>query len=103
MEVLRSLVRNGFVASSVAAKALGRPLRLRTGTALPPVEGVNLVPGPPFVWWELGLGIAAIVVGIVAIVVSRRRLHRGAPVDRLLLVAVVLLGAAVVVRSFRNA
>jgi membrane peptidoglycan carboxypeptidase len=105
-EVLRSLVRNGFLEVGQATSTLARPLRLRTGVILPPVIGVDLAPGPAFVWWQLVLGAGIVVVGAVSLVATRRRngrCLRGVLVLRLALLAVVVVGAAAILRSFRTA
>lgn len=97
-EVLRSLVRNGFLDVGQATRTLARPLRLRSGMTLPPVRGVELAPGPAFVWWQLVLGAAIVLVAGAGL-----RFLRGALVLRLVLVAVLVIGAAVILRSFRTA
>ena len=49
--VLRSLVRNGFLTEEEAAlSTLAQPLRLGSGRALAAVRGVDLSPGPAFIW-----------------------------------------------------
>jgi membrane peptidoglycan carboxypeptidase len=106
VEVLRSLVRNGFLTEAEAARIVGRPLHLRAGTVLPPVQGVDFSPGPAFIWWELGLGATIVVLGIAAAVATRLRGVRdlgGLTAIRIVLLIVVLTGAAVVVRAFRTA
>jgi len=55
-DVLRSLVREGYLTKEEAVAALGRPLHLRAGITLPPVRGVNLAPGPAFIWWAAAAG-----------------------------------------------
>jgi penicillin-binding protein 1A len=97
-EVLRSLVRNGYLDVGQATRTLARPLRLRSGMTLPPVRGVDLAPGPAFVWWQLVLGAAIVLVAAAGL-----RFLRGALVLRLVLVAAVVIGAAVILRSFRTA
>lgn len=105
-EVLRSLVRNGFFDVSQATRTLARPLRLRAGVILPPLRGVDLAPGPAFVWWQLLLGATIVLVataGLIASRLRRGRLLRGVLVLRLVLFALVVIGAAAIVRSFRTA
>jgi hypothetical protein len=105
VEVLRSLVRNGF-SSAAAARALDRPLRLRSGPTLPPVRGADLSSGPAFAWSGFALGAAVVLFGIVAVVATRlRRLSavRGLLALRLLALIVAVVGAAAIVRSFRTA
>ena len=58
VEVLRSLVRDGFLSEEEAAAAVSHPLRLRAARPLPPVRGVDFTPGPTFIWWQLALGAA---------------------------------------------
>ncbi len=106
VEVLRSLVRAGFLTEEEAAAALARPLSLRAGPALAPLRGIELAPGPAFVWWQLALGAAIAGATAVALVASRMRRFRGARgllAVRLLAVVLLILGAAVMVRSFRTA
>jgi membrane peptidoglycan carboxypeptidase len=106
VEVLRSLVRGGYLTEQEAAAALAKPLRLRSGTTLPGVTGVTLTPGPAFIWWELGLGALVVMIGVVALVASRLprfRLTHGVVAVRVVTLVVVLLGTAAVLRSFRTA
>jgi hypothetical protein len=73
---------------------------------LRPVRGIDLSPGPAFVWWQLLLGAMLVVFAVAGL--SLRRLRGSAPgvVDslavRIALFAVVTTGAAVIVRSFRS-
>lgn len=106
VEVLRSLVRQGDLATSQAAAVLTRPLPVRNGPTLPAVRGVDLAPGPAFVWWKLGLGVAIAVSGAV-VFSAARPLGLGRPGGVLVLrapaLALLVLGLATVVRSFRTA
>jgi membrane peptidoglycan carboxypeptidase len=105
-EVLRSLVRNRFLDVGRATRMLARPLRLRSGAILPPLRGVDLALGPAFVWWRLLLGaavVAAAAAGLAATWLGRGSPHRGVLVLRLALFALVMLGAAAIIRSFRTA
>jgi membrane peptidoglycan carboxypeptidase len=101
--VLRSLVRNGYVTAGRATSVLARRLRLRGGATLPPVTGVDLSPGPAFVWWQLTLGAAVTLAALAALVVLRLRAARGQLVLRVVVLAALAVGAAAVVRSFRSA
>jgi membrane peptidoglycan carboxypeptidase len=105
-EVLRSLVRDNFLNVDRATSILARPLRLRSGVTLPPLRGVDLAPGPAFVWWQLALGALAVLAAAAALVTTRLRdgrLGGTALVLKLLLLAVVVIGAAAIVHSFRTA
>jgi len=106
VDVLRSLVRNGFLDVNQASRTLARPLRLRPNVILPPVHGIDLAPGPAFVWWQLLLGATTVSVAAAGLAVTRLRsdwLLRRARVSRMILLAVALVGAAAIVRSFRAA
>lgn len=106
IDVLRALVRDGFLTEAEAAAALARPLPLRGGVTLRPVRGVELSPGPAFIWWQLSLGTAITVLAVVALLASRRprlQVARGMLAIRAVAFALVLVGATVIVRSFRNA
>jgi membrane peptidoglycan carboxypeptidase len=105
-EVLRSLVRNGFLDVDQATRTLARPLRLRSGATLAPVRGIDLAPGPAFVWWQLVLGATLALFASAALAATglrRGRLLPGVLVLRLVLFALVVIGAAAVMRSFRTA
>lgn len=102
IEVLRSLVRNGFLTGAEAAAVAGRPLRLSGGSVLPAVTGADLSPGPAFVWWQLGLGTAIVLLGILTLATGLRRLAVPIAVRSLALV-LLLLGAAAIAHSFRTA
>ena len=103
--VLRSLVRGGFVTGTEAAAAVVEPLPLRDARPLPPLQAVGFAPGPAFVWWELVVGLLAFAAG-VALVFALPRLERG-PASRVAsavaAAAVIVLGAALAIRSFRTA
>src|SRR5262249_43664202 len=71
VDVLRSLVRDGFLTEREAAAAVDEPLSLVAGPPLPALHGVELSPGPAFVWWELALGALMAAVGVVVLVASR--------------------------------
>jgi membrane peptidoglycan carboxypeptidase len=106
IDVLRSLVREGYLTQSEAAAALARPLAIRGGPTLPAVQGVDLAPGPTFVWWKLGLGVAIAVAGAVVFAAARSMEPRGRGgvlVLRVPAILLLVLGLATVVRSFRTA
>jgi membrane peptidoglycan carboxypeptidase len=105
-EVLRSLVRNSYLTEAAAAAVLAEPLALRNATRLVPTVGLNLSPGPAFVWWQLTLGAILTMLGLFC-VATIRRLPAGPfwtrIAIRLLVVAVILVGLGTVLRSFRTA
>lgn len=106
VEVLRSLVRNGFLTAEEAAATLARPLHLRGGAALSPVRGIRLAPGPAFVWWQLALAALVALLGTALLVASRLprlRVARGMVVVRLASLALVLVGLGLALRAFRTA
>ena len=105
VEVLRALVRDGFLDVGQATAALARPLPLRAGAVLPPVRGVDLAAGPAFVWSQLVLGAGIVLLGVAGLAVTRLRSTRlhGVLLLRVASVAVVVVGLAAVVRSFRTA
>jgi penicillin-binding protein 1A len=103
---LRSLVRTGVLTEHEAAAVLGRPLRLQAGVTLPPLTGVDLAPGPAFVWWQLALGTAVTVLGAVALAALRQpRFHvaHGLLALRLAALVLVVIGIGAATRSFRTA
>jgi len=102
--VLRSLVRGGYLTGEEATAAIGRPLELRDGRLLPAVHGIDLSPGPAFIWWELIFGASLVVLGAAAVFISkmpRLRVEHGLIAVRLCSLALVLAGVDVVARSFR--
>jgi hypothetical protein len=104
--VLRSLVRDGVVTRGEAAAALSQPLPLRNAQPLPPLVGVDFAPGPAFVWWQLVAGITAFTAGAAALMAVRRLPQKSAALRVAVLiaaVAIVVLGAALAIRSFRAA
>jgi len=106
IDVLRSLVRNGFLTEEEAAATLARPLRLRAGPTLPPLRHIDLAPGPAFIWWQLALGATLAATATLALAASttpRLRGVRGVHASRLLSLLLIVLAAATVIRSFRNA
>jgi membrane peptidoglycan carboxypeptidase len=106
VDVLRSLERNGYITEQEAVSALAQPLPLRGGRRLPPVHGVDLALGPAFIWWQLAFGAAVVATGALALTAFRLRGFygkRGLIVGRLVSLALILAGAATVVRSFRVA
>jgi hypothetical protein len=100
------MVRNGYLTAGEASEVLTKPLPLTHGRTLPASPNVDLSPGPTFTWWQLALG-AIIVLGALAalrLLRARRfaRVH-GRLTAQLASIVLVILGAAVIIRSFRNA
>ncbi len=71
VEVLRSMVRNGYLTTREAAQALARPLQLKSGLALPALGPVDLAPGPPFDWAELALAILLLLLSAAGLSITR--------------------------------
>ena len=106
VDVLRSLVREGFITQREAATTLARPLKLRPGHTLAPIRGVDFAPGPAFIWWELAVGMAVVVLGAVIVIgmrLPRFRPVRGVAAIRLMSLMLVLFGITTVARAFRSA
>jgi membrane peptidoglycan carboxypeptidase len=106
VDVLRSMVRNGFLTTSEASTVLDRPLPLRRGQPLAPIVGVDLAPGPAFTWWQLALGASVVIGGLTALIVLRSARFgsvHGLLAAKLASIVLVILGAAVAIRAFRSA
>ena len=106
VSVLRSMVRDGIVTRSEASAALAQPLPLRDARPLPAMPGVAFAPGPAFVLWELVAGVLASAAGAAALLAVRRVRREPAALRAavsIAAVAVLVLGAALAVRSFRAA
>jgi penicillin-binding protein 1A len=105
-EVLSSLVRTGYLAEANAAAVMAQPLRLRNGNVLAPIVGIDLSPGPAFVWSQLAVGVILTLIGSLSLVTIRRR-NLGNAFTRVAITLVFLLviavGLGTVVRSFRTA
>ena len=104
VEVLRSLMRNGFITQEQAASVLARPLPLHGGLRLPRVLNVDLSLGPAFIRWQLALGAAVAVTGAAVLAGSRSRRFAAIPgltAGRLASLVLIVAGAVTVVRSFR--
>jgi membrane peptidoglycan carboxypeptidase len=104
-DVLRSLVRDGYLTEAAAAAVLAQPVQLRNGRSLAPVVGVDLAPGPAFTWWLLVLGTTLTLLGGLALTASRR--HLGSRWMRVTITivsfAVIVAGLGTVIRAFRTA
>ena len=74
--------------------------------SLQPVTGVDLSPGPAFVWWKLGFGGVIAFLEVAAFAAARRLcLFRtgGSLALRVSALLPLVLGLATVFRSFRTA
>jgi penicillin-binding protein 1A len=100
--VLRSLVADGLASQRVAEAALAQPLRLRGGATLRGVRGVDLAPGPAFVWWQLALGAAIVAVGVASLPLLRLAGFRRLPIASLIRLAILVIGVVFAVRAFRT-
>jgi penicillin-binding protein 1A len=73
VDVLRSLVRDGYAASGEAMRVLDRSLPLRHGRSLPPLRGVAVASQPAFALAPLALGLALITGAFAAMIALRLR------------------------------
>jgi membrane peptidoglycan carboxypeptidase len=102
IDVLRSLVRDGYATAKQATAVLARPLLLRGGRVLPALTGVAITPLPPFAWGLLAVGVGLIAVGLGGFVALRR--SGGSAIHilgRLACTLVVFSGLITVSGSFR--
>jgi len=104
-DVLRALVRTGYLTTAVASTVLRRPLRLRGGAALPAHVDVSFSVGPAFVWWQLALGVVVAGLGAGTVATVRRPRLRSAVQFwsvRVASVGALVGGVMVLARSFRS-
>ena len=73
VEVLRSLVRDGYATSSAATRVVASPLRLRGTSELPALTGLVIRSQPAFAFSLFVIGVAMIVAAGVALAAFRRR------------------------------
>jgi hypothetical protein len=71
--------------------------------ALQGVRGVDLAPGPAFVWWQLALGAAIVAAGAAALPLLRLAGLRRAPIVSVIRLAMLVIGITFIVRAFRTA
>lgn len=103
VEVLQSLARDGYVTSEQATRVLRRPLPLRDGRSLPPLEGVTVASQPAFAWGGLALGSAIALIGLLGLILVGRR-PAGPRLQlaiKLACTVAVLVGAIAATDSFR--
>lgn len=72
IEVLQSLVRDGYATSEQATRVLARPLALRHSRPLPPLTGAAVTSQPAFALGGLALGSAIALAGLVGLILIRR-------------------------------
>ena len=96
--VLRAMVRNGYVTEAEAAAVIATPLRLATGTAIPPHEPVSFAVPAPFDWAELALA-TALLIGAIAAYLTARLLTAALTVHSALRVAAALLVVAAAITA----
>ena len=103
LEVLQSLVRDGYVTSDQATRVLAHPLPLRDARPLPSLSGVTVRSQPAFAWSGLALGMAMATAGLLGFVVIRR--HPAARHPRIAVklgcTLAVLAGAITMTDAFR--
>jgi penicillin-binding protein 1A len=77
LEVLQSLVRNGYTTSEQATRVLARPLSLRHARPLPPLNGITVASQPAFAWDGLALGSSIALTGLIGFILIRRHTPPG--------------------------
>jgi membrane peptidoglycan carboxypeptidase len=73
VDVLRSLVRDGYATPKEANGVLARPLPLRGGRALPALRGVSVASLPAFALGRLALGLCLFLGAAAVFFVLRRK------------------------------
>ena len=76
VQVLTSMVRDGYTTEDQALAALHDPLQLRNGSSLPPIEAEIVAPDTSFAWLPLAAGSMLLVVGLASSFVLARRIQR---------------------------
>jgi membrane peptidoglycan carboxypeptidase len=71
VDVLRSMVRNGYATEEEARAAVDRPLRLATGGSLPALPNVSFAVGAPFDYTELAAALIMLLIAIVGFGLGR--------------------------------
>jgi membrane peptidoglycan carboxypeptidase len=72
VQVLTSMVRDGYVTEDQALAALHDPLPLGDGSDLPPIEAEIVAPDTSFARLPLVAGLTLLVVGLASFFVARR-------------------------------
>jgi len=72
VQVLTSMVRDGYATEDQASAALHDPLPLGNGSDLPPIEAEIVAPDTSFARLPLVAGLTLLVVGVASFFVARR-------------------------------
>ena len=72
VDVLRAMVRNGYVTETEARAVVGHPLELASGASLPALLAVSFAPGSPFDWGELIAAAVLLAVALAVLKLGRR-------------------------------
>ncbi len=100
VQVLTSMVRDGYTTVNQALAALHEPLPLRSGADLPPIEAQIVAPDTTIARLPLVAGMTVLVVGLVSFVVARR-IRR--PLGFAVAAAVGIAGLTLIARSVKVA
>jgi hypothetical protein len=72
IQVLTSMVRDGYATEAQGQAALRDPLPLGNGSILPPIEAEIVAPGASFARLSLLAGVTLLVLGVASVIVGRR-------------------------------
>jgi membrane peptidoglycan carboxypeptidase len=100
-EVLRSMVRHGYIADVEGLRALREPILLKGGRTLPPVAGAGLAPQPGLSGTLTATGSLLLVLGVATLLLSKRLRRRH--VAGLAGAIAIVSGLVIVARSIRTA
>ena len=96
VDVLRAMVRNGYITETDAEAVSGQPLTLASGASLPALPAVSFAPGSPFDWGELiaagvllGVALTALTLGRLASLPVRGRTLARASALALVVVSII--------------
>ena len=100
VQVLTSMVRDGYTTQDQALAALHDPLQLGNGSSLPPIEAEIVAPDTSFATIPLVAGLTLLLVGFASFIVARR-IER--PAAFALATAVGVTALALIARSVKVA
>jgi membrane peptidoglycan carboxypeptidase len=100
VQVLTSMVRDGYTTEDQALAALHDPLPLGNGADLPPIEAEIVAPDTSFARLPLVAGLTFLVVGFVSFLVARRIQH---PIAFALTAVVGVAALTLIARSVKVA